>query len=57
MIWGVPGLFLATPILVMLVIALGQFETTRGAAVLLSKNGEIAADDNPPAPARKGKKA
>lgn len=40
-IWGVPGMFLAIPILAILVITLGQFESTRPIAVLLSKNGEL----------------
>lgn len=41
MIWGVPGMFLAIPILAIIVITLSQFETTRPIAVLLSKTGII----------------
>ncbi|MBI1215931.1 MAG: AI-2E family transporter [Alphaproteobacteria bacterium] len=51
MIWGVPGMFLAIPNLAILVITLGQFETTRPIAVLLSKNGVIE-----PGPKRRGGK-
>jgi predicted PurR-regulated permease PerM len=41
MIWGVPGMFLAIPILAIIVITLSQFDTTRPLAVLLSKTGEL----------------
>lgn len=41
MIWGVPGMFLAVPILTTLVIVLAQFPRTRSLAVLLSKTGNI----------------
>jgi len=41
MIWGVPGMFLAIPILAIIVITLSQFESTRPIAVLLSKTGTI----------------
>lgn len=40
-IWGVPGMFLAIPILAIIVITLSQFEATRPIAVLLSKTGVI----------------
>ena len=40
-IWGVPGMFLAIPILAILVITLSQFESTRPIAVLLSKSGVL----------------
>jgi AI-2 transport protein TqsA len=46
MIWGVPGMFLAIPILAMIVITLSQFPATRPLAVLLSKTGEIEEDDD-----------
>ncbi len=39
MIWGVPGMFLAIPILAITTIALSQFESTRPVAVLFSKTG------------------
>lgn len=41
MIWGVPGMFLAIPILALASITLAQFRTTRPLAVLLSKTGEL----------------
>lgn len=41
MIWGVPGMFLAIPILAMVMIALSQFEQTRPLAVLFSKTGKL----------------
>ncbi len=41
MIWGIPGMFLAIPILAIITIALGQFEKTRPLAILISKTGVI----------------
>lgn len=41
MIWGVPGMFLAIPILAAITITLAQFPKTRPLAVLMSKTGEI----------------
>ncbi|MDY0009873.1 MAG: AI-2E family transporter [Bdellovibrionales bacterium] len=41
MIWGVPGMFLAIPILAVFSIVLEQFKGTRPIAVLLSKTGEL----------------
>lgn len=41
MIWGVPGMFLAIPILALASITLSQFKTTRPLAVLISKTGEL----------------
>jgi AI-2 transport protein TqsA len=41
MIWGAPGMFLAIPILAMMVITLSQFPSTRPLAVLFSKTGVI----------------
>lgn len=41
MLWGIPGMFLAVPILVMIVITLSQFRLTRPVAVLFSKTGVI----------------
>jgi AI-2 transport protein TqsA len=41
MIWGVPGMFLAIPILAIITITLAQFDSTRPIAVLISKTGEI----------------
>jgi AI-2 transport protein TqsA len=45
MIWGVPGMFLAIPILAMMVITLSQFPRTRPLAVLLSKTGVIEEEE------------
>lgn len=42
MLWGVPGMFLSVPILVMIVIILSQLENTRPIAVLLTKTGDIS---------------
>lgn len=39
MIWGVPGMFLAIPLLAIIVITMSQFEATRPFAILMSKNG------------------
>lgn len=43
MIWGMPGMFLAVPIMSTLVIIFAQFSRTRGVAVLMSRTGEVAA--------------
>ena len=40
-IWGVVGMFLCVPIMVVALIVLAQFETTRPVAVLLSADGDI----------------
>lgn len=40
-IWGVVGMFLCVPIMVVLLIVLAQFEATRPVAVLLSADGRI----------------
>ena len=40
-IWGVVGMFLCVPIMVVLLIVLAHFETTRPVAVLLSAKGDI----------------
>lgn len=39
MIWGIPGMFLAIPILAITTIVLSQFESTHSIAVLFSKTG------------------
>ncbi|HYD46095.1 MAG TPA: AI-2E family transporter [Phenylobacterium sp.] len=39
-IWGVAGMFLSTPLTVMMMVILAQFPGTRWIAVLLSENGE-----------------
>jgi predicted PurR-regulated permease PerM len=40
-IWGVVGMFLSVPIMVVLLIVFAHFETTRPVAVLLSADGRI----------------
>jgi len=40
-IWGIIGMFLSVPIMVMLVIIFAQFPATRGIAILLSDRGEL----------------
>lgn len=40
-IWGIPGMFLSIPIMVIVTITLSQFEGTRPLAVLLSRQGRI----------------
>ena len=40
-IWGVVGMFLCVPIMVVLLIVLAHFETTRPVAILLSADGRI----------------
>lgn len=71
MIWRVPGLFLAVPILVMITITLSQFAHTRPLAVLMTKTGRLEIiddksplppvaggdDDTPPAKAKQKPKA
>ncbi|MEM1217220.1 MAG: AI-2E family transporter, partial [Bacteroidota bacterium] len=41
-IWGVLGMVLSVPIMVMLIIVFSKFEATRGVAVILSENGKVA---------------
>lgn len=48
-LWGVPGMFLAVPILSAAVIILSQFGRTRPLAILMSKTGEIETHYVPPA--------
>jgi AI-2 transport protein TqsA len=40
-IWGVVGMILCVPIMVMLIIILGRFESTKPVAILLSGNGNV----------------
>jgi predicted PurR-regulated permease PerM len=40
-LWGVVGMFLCVPIMVVGLIVLSQFETTRPLAVLMSADGRI----------------
>lgn len=41
MVWGIPGMFLAVPILAIITIILSQFPNTRSIAILLSKTGVL----------------
>jgi AI-2 transport protein TqsA len=41
MVWGIPGMFLAVPILAIITIILSQFPKTRPAAILMSKTGVL----------------
>ncbi|MDP5038852.1 MAG: AI-2E family transporter, partial [Candidatus Gracilibacteria bacterium] len=46
-IWGIVGMMLCVPLMVIINIILAQFESTRGLAILMSKNGEIeVSNDN-----------
>jgi predicted PurR-regulated permease PerM len=40
-IWGVVGMFLAVPLMVVAMIVFSHFESTRGIAVLMSADGEL----------------
>lgn len=40
-LWGVPGMFLGVPMMVMLIIVLYHFEDTRWVALMLSKEGKL----------------
>jgi len=40
-IWGIIGMILSVPITVMLIIILSEFKSTRGIAILLTKDGSI----------------
>ena len=51
-LWGGPGMFLAVPLTVMLMIVLAQFPSTRWIAVLMSNNGNPDSSVQPPAPAK-----
>jgi predicted PurR-regulated permease PerM len=55
-IWGVVGMFLCMPIMVILMIILANFEETRPIAVMLSADGRVLGTDEraaikPPPPA------
>lgn len=41
LIWGVVGMLLCVPLTVIMIIVMAQFPTTRGVAVLLSRNGNV----------------
>lgn len=46
-LWGIPGMFLCVPIMVIFLIILSHFSTTRPLAVLLSERGELSRVDAP----------
>jgi len=46
MVWGIPGMFLAVPILSMIMIIFSQFPFTRPFAIMISKTGTLNFDDN-----------
>jgi predicted PurR-regulated permease PerM len=46
-IWGVAGMFLAVPMMVMLAIVCAHFEATRPIAILLSKDGMLPTAPSP----------
>jgi predicted PurR-regulated permease PerM len=39
-LWGLPGMFLSTPLAVMVMIILAEFEGSRWIAILMSENGD-----------------
>jgi len=41
LIWGVVGMLLCVPLTVIMIIVMAEFPTTRGIAVLLSRNGNV----------------
>ncbi|RBQ28108.1 AI-2E family transporter [Aliarcobacter vitoriensis] len=43
--WGSIGMFLAVPIMMILLIILSQFESTKSLAILISENGDIVRKD------------
>ena len=40
-LWGVPGMFLCVPLMVMVMITLAEFEKTKPIAILLSQDGRV----------------
>lgn len=40
-LWGIPGMFLCVPIMVIILIVLSHFNSTRPLAVMLSESGEL----------------
>ena len=39
LLWGIPGMFLSVPIMVMFAIVCAKFDNLRGIAVILSADG------------------
>lgn len=57
-IWGLPGMFLSTPLTVMTMVVLAQFRSTHWIAVLLSSDGApLGERPSPPEPPRLAKPA
>lgn len=48
-LWGVPGMFLSTPLTVAVMLILAQFEGSRWIAILLSEDGDPQGERHPPA--------
>ena len=46
LIWGIPGMFLSVPIMVMTAIICSRFEGLRGIAVILSADGSLQTTNN-----------
>ncbi|MEM8933950.1 MAG: AI-2E family transporter [Acidobacteriota bacterium] len=44
--WGIAGMFLCVPIMVVLMIVFGHFDSTRWLAVLLSEDGQLSSDES-----------
>jgi predicted PurR-regulated permease PerM len=53
-LWGLPGMFLSTPLAVTTMVILAQFGATRWIAVLLSGDGDPAGGEAPPSPSITG---
>lgn len=47
LMWGIPGMFLSVPIMVMFAIVCARFEGLRGIAVILSAEGSIPGEEGP----------
>ncbi|OYX91426.1 MAG: hypothetical protein B7Y78_12205, partial [Caulobacter sp. 35-67-4] len=47
-LWGVPGMFLSTPLTVAFMVILAQFDGTRWIAILLSEDGDPQGAGSPP---------
>lgn len=54
-IWGLPGMFLSTPLAVMAMIILAEFEGSRWIAILMSENGDPQGVDDSGHHRRSGK--
>lgn len=49
LVWGVPGMFLSTPLTVTLMVVADQFESSRWVAILLSSDGQPFGEEQPTA--------